>query len=121
MPAVVGVTLGTTGCTQDSARARCGRAENGCTAVSKRDFGPDWPFSVAKGRLACRRGGAVTFATGNSVFGLNERARDRGHAPPYPIWLWDYAPQAADLRVRESLARVVDRGRELCEKPGVRP
>jgi hypothetical protein len=125
---MVGVLVGLSlGACDDAAEspgrhADCRRTDRACVSIERRDFGADWPFSVDAGWLACMPGRAITLAlldaqsgppaAGDDAFGLNRAAHERGYSPPYPIWEWDAASPATDLR--KSMRSIIETGLELC-------
>lgn len=59
-------------------------------AVSRAEFGDDWPFTAPEGTLAVDAY-QVTFTTGNKIYGLNGQAQAAGHPDPEPIRVRDGA------------------------------
>lgn len=94
-------------------------------ALTRADFGEEWPFTVPRGVLNCRVVGqlssgepikAVTFAANGKVYAVNGIARG-GHAKKNG-WhdlkeIWRSDPKAPGLKV--STGVVIDRGLLLCE------
>jgi hypothetical protein len=69
--------------------------------ISRADFGQQWPLTVADGVLSCQNG-AVTFASGGVVYGVNGTAKSRGFRGIDPIW--QLAPPRTTSAVVERLS-----------------
>ena len=79
-------------------------------AVSREDFGQEWPLTVDSGILACQGAGAVTFTTPDgTTYAVNGLAQS---ATPYP----DIDPIWADAGngYKVDIGPLIDRGLRLC-------
>ena len=86
-------------------------------AISKDDFGEDWPFLIDSGTLNCAPGDAVTFEADGQTYAVNGTAMGRAEAEGWrdmdPIWADD--PAATGLKI--SIGPVIQRGLALCDSP----
>ena len=75
------------------------------------DYGDDWPFTVERGELECRRGALVTFFANNGVtYGLNGTAQAAGYPSIDPIWKNN--PKIPGTKI--SVGYILQRGLDLC-------
>ena len=79
-------------------------------AISRADYGDDWPFTVEEGTLICDLR-QVTFAHDGVVYGLNRTARATGlYEDIAPLQVEDASSEDG----RKSLEPLVEDGRDLC-------
>lgn len=79
----------------------------------KADFGAAWPFTVAKGELACVNGSQLVFVADGRIYALNEAAARR-YEPIDAIQAADPDPQKQQQGIKLSLAPFLEKGRQLC-------
>jgi len=55
-------------------------------AVSEKEFGEKWPFTVSQGYVNCLSGKSAVFAHNGTTYQLNGAARNQGYKKIDPIW-----------------------------------
>jgi hypothetical protein len=85
--------------------------------VTSSEFGADWPFTVARGRLGCDRG-AVTISVDGRVYALNDNARAQGWPAPEELLAAELRLDAAGTSEgKKSTKPLLERGLRLCGPP----
>ena len=94
--------------------AACGGGDQSFRAVTRADFGDDWPLTVESGTLRCEGGGAgigavVFVAPDGTEYGVNGLASD--YTDIDAIW----ADDPSGLVPKLSIGPLIEAGLELCE------
>jgi hypothetical protein len=82
----------------------------GSLEISSADF-KKWPFTVDKGRLACKPGKSVTFTANGTEYAVNGTAKSQGYKPIDPVWAQD---KELGHGLKVNIGDVLNRGLELC-------
>ena len=79
------------------------------------EFGREWPFTVAFGRVSCHGPGEVYFTTEDrTIYTVNGLARSARPNDPHVTAIWKDAPAGTPGGGKVSLHRVVQIGLALC-------
>ena len=86
-------------------------------AVSRAEFGADWPLTVDRGTLSCDGPGVVFTTDDGEEYAVNGTAKGSGYPGIEPIWREDpdLALDDGGPPLRVDISPLIDRGLELCE------
>lgn len=79
--------------------------------VTAEEYGEDWPFSVAEGRVDCRPSGALVFVADGTSYALTGHAKTRGYTPVDGIWI----DSSAIPGTKVSLTSITNAAKALCD------
>ena len=90
----------------------CSSSSSTGEAVSRSDFGEDWPLTVDSGTLQCEGAGAVTFTTEDgTTYAVNGLASGMDRWPEIDS-IWADAPGG----LKKNIGPLIQRGLALCEE-----